>query len=258
MKNAELIKNNLASLNREGRLSHAYIFESLKTGQLNQFGMDLARTITPFTEDIFTVSAEGLSVKDKAIESLIERLYLKPLVGERNIAIVQDADTITLRAQNRLLKTLEEPPGKAVLFLLCKNAENLLATIRSRCVRIRVDGGAGGDIADSRVLDYAQLIGKSIVEGKGYFEIADVIKEIAKEKSLVLAFLDEIEKWYRDALFSSMGISAGTAKVKSAPFPLVEKEKVFKAISLIEMARNDINRHLNSGYVIKNMILQMT
>ena len=47
-------------------------------------------------------------------------------------AIIDDAETLNLPAQNALLKTLEEPPGYAVIFLIAENANALLDTVRSR------------------------------------------------------------------------------------------------------------------------------
>ena len=54
-----------------------------------------------------------LSVRDEAIELLIERLKHKPYQGKRNVAIICDADTMTVRAENRLLKTLAPKIGRA-------------------------------------------------------------------------------------------------------------------------------------------------
>ena len=49
-----------------------------------------------------------------------------------------EADLMTTQAQNALLKTLEEPPEYAVIFLLTENAEKLLPTITSRCVMLEL------------------------------------------------------------------------------------------------------------------------
>ena len=88
-------------------------------------------------EDVVIAEADGNSVKDEAIEALQEKLKKKPFAGERSVAVIRDADTMTRRAQNRLLKTLEEPhPGTAIL-LLSENVENLEKTILSRCVVYR-------------------------------------------------------------------------------------------------------------------------
>ena len=60
-------------------------------------------------------------------------------MGDRNIAVIKDADTLTVRAQNRLLKTLEEPFEGTVIMLLSENRENLLDTIKSRCIMYRLE-----------------------------------------------------------------------------------------------------------------------
>src|SRR5699024_8402141 len=50
------------------------------------------------------------------------------------VYIIDEADKLSVQAQNALLKTIEEPPSYAVIFLLTENAGTLLPTIRSRCV----------------------------------------------------------------------------------------------------------------------------
>jgi DNA polymerase III subunit delta' len=64
-------------------------------------------------------------------------LSLAPLPGSRKIAIVDDADTMNEASANSFLKTLEEPPARAVLFLIASNLDALLPTIRSRCQLVR-------------------------------------------------------------------------------------------------------------------------
>jgi DNA polymerase-3 subunit delta' len=56
--------------------------------------------------------------------------------GGWRVAIVDCADDLNRNAANALLKSLEEPPQKAALFLLANEPGRLLATIRSRCRRI--------------------------------------------------------------------------------------------------------------------------
>lgn len=66
-------------------------------------------------------------------------LGLRPLMAERKVAIVDGAEHLNEHGQNALLKTLEEPPGRAVLLLTTSAAALLLPTVRSRCQRIRLE-----------------------------------------------------------------------------------------------------------------------
>ncbi|GAB1476295.1 hypothetical protein MASR2M70_11290 [Bacillota bacterium] len=258
---SQLLKDNITGLAGTGRLSHAYILESYDKDNLVDFALNIAKGLTPYDEDVQTVYADGISVKDKAIEAMLARLQLKPMVGDRNIAIVADADTMTHRAQNRLLKTLEEPPGNSVILLLVNNAENLLLTIRSRCVlfrpefaEIKTEEHQYGDSGADKGL----LVGKAIIDGCGYYTVMDILKEITKERDYAYKFLNEMEEWFRSVLISSIGISVKTKyEVLHMPDKLPSKETINRSIALIEAARRELDRRINAGYVIKNMILQM-
>ncbi len=64
-------------------------------------------------------------------------IRLRPFRGTRKVAILHDADFLNEEGANSLLKTLEEPPPDAVLFLIGTNVQRQLPTIRSRCRIIR-------------------------------------------------------------------------------------------------------------------------
>jgi len=258
---SKLLKKKLIDLAINGELSHAYILESHDKKNLNMFAQDLSKGITPYAEDVHNVYADGISVKDKAIEALLARIQLKPMAGDRNIAIIGDADTMTHRAQNRLLKTLEEPPGKALILLLSNNAENLLPTIRSRCVLFRPEFlPIQEEVCRDKenVEHYGCLTGKAIIDGKRYYSVIDMLKEVTKEREYAYIFLDEMEEWFRSILIFNVGIpNEGEPNEWQLPPNLPSNERVYKSIALIEEARRDLNRHINAGYAIKNMILQM-
>lgn len=67
---------------------------------------------------------------------VIEPAALRPAQGLRRVFVIRDAERMNDEAQNALLKTLEEPPGTAVLILLTTAASRLLPTIRSRCQEV--------------------------------------------------------------------------------------------------------------------------
>jgi len=66
------------------------------------------------------------------IRSVQSSLALRPYEGRWRVAVVEDADTMSLAAANALLKTLEEPPPYAVLLLLAADVNDLPPTIVSR------------------------------------------------------------------------------------------------------------------------------
>ncbi len=72
------------------------------------------------------------------IRSLNKFINQKPILYSSRLAIVYNAHTLTLPAQNALLKTLEETPSYATIILETKTLKSLLDTVVSRCRRIKV------------------------------------------------------------------------------------------------------------------------
>ena len=187
--------------------------------------------------DIITVKHEkpgSISVDD--IRSQVNGdIMIKPYSSPYKIYIIPEADLLTVQAQNALLKTIEEPPEYAIIFLLTENADSLLPTIRSRCVMLKLR-----NIKDKLVKKYlmeqlqipdyqADLcaafaqgnIGRAVMLAKSeHFneikeeaiqllkyinemelsEIVSAIKEINKYILVVTDYLDIITIWYRDVL----------------------------------------------------------
>jgi DNA polymerase III subunit delta' len=64
------------------------------------------------------------------------RLSLRLFEGRRRVVVIDPADAMNVQAQNALLKTLEEPPDDTTLVLVSSSPDELLPTIRSRCLRV--------------------------------------------------------------------------------------------------------------------------
>jgi len=172
---------------------------------------------------------------DDVREQVNRDIMIRPYNGKYKIYIIPEADTMTVQAQNAILKTLEEPPEYAILFLLAENTEKLLPTINSRCVMLRLR-----DVKDSLIQYYLMEqmeipdyqakvctafaqgnIGKAIMLATSeYFcevkeeavkllrhindmdiaEIAVAIKGITRYKLEITDYLDILMIWYRDVL----------------------------------------------------------
>jgi DNA polymerase III delta' subunit len=212
-------------------------------------------------EDLIYLAAEGSSIKDEAVEELQSRLKKKPYVGDRNIVILQDADTMTPKAQNRLLKTLEEPAPGTVIILLSENLENLAQTILSRCVIFRLNPFETSEYRD--VLEGTIKIADMLLDKRPFYEISSQLADYTGDRSLAFEFLDALESWYRDLAISGYDLSGGILfhgdrieEIRKRG-RLYQRNTIDKAVSAIEEAKNDLNRNLNISYTIKNMILKM-
>ncbi len=78
------------------------------------------------------------SIGIEQIRELVGELNLTSYEGGGKVAVIEPANLMTDSAANSLLKTLEEPPGDALLLLIADRAGRLPATVFSRCQRIEL------------------------------------------------------------------------------------------------------------------------
>lgn len=88
---------------------------------------------TPWKEFFFS---KNTGIRIGSIRLLEHRMNLSPNEGTRKVFLLEDADTMNTQAANAFLKTLEEPPGDAVIILTSSKLNSLLPTIISRCQQI--------------------------------------------------------------------------------------------------------------------------
>ena len=85
---------------------------------------------------------------DDIREQINDDALIKPYGSPYKIYIIPKSDTMTVQAQNALLKTIEEPPSYAIFILLAANTDAFLPTILSRCVMLNARTVAEGEIVD--------------------------------------------------------------------------------------------------------------
>lgn len=88
--------------------------------------------------DIRVIGREGkASIGVDAIRPLRRDVLTPPNDLDTKIYVIEDAETMTVQAQNALLLTLEEPPPYVLFLLLVQDADSLLETVRSRAPVLR-------------------------------------------------------------------------------------------------------------------------
>lgn len=88
---------------------------------------------------IIVSEPEKSSLGIDAVRALQHSFSLKSTSGVVwRIAVIKNADILTTDAQNALLKLMEELPNRTLLLLVCKHAEDLLPTVKSRSFKLAV------------------------------------------------------------------------------------------------------------------------
>ena len=201
-------------------------------------------------EDLYLVEPEDTTarktgtntIKDAQIEELQVRRKEKPTAGGHNIAIISGGDTMTARAQTRFLKTLEEPPEGTVIMILSENSEELLPTINSRCVNIRLYDLDNKD--DNAETDLAKKV-ISMIHNRSYFaDIKAELDQSIKTRQDAYSFLDAVE-----ALIGSTVRGSGTFTITP--------EGARESTALIEEAKRSIKLGAGYNYMVRKLVLEL-
>ncbi len=172
---------------------------------------------------------------DEIRRDINDDIVIKPYASAYKIYIVDEAEKMSVEAQNALLKTIEEPPGYAVIFLLTTNANAFLPTILSRCVTLEVKPLSVAQtkeylMKECRIPDYQAEVWASFSQGNlgkairlasseefnGFktqltdtlrrigqmdsWEIAQAAGELEEQKNAIQDYLDLMTIWFKDVL----------------------------------------------------------
>lgn len=101
--------------------------------------------------DVKFINEDGKKIKVEDVAALIEDTETKPFESDNKLYFVNSADKMNPAAQNKLLKTLEEPQKAVSIFLGVGSESAILDTVKSRTKKITLDRFSAGDIKDALI-----------------------------------------------------------------------------------------------------------
>lgn len=234
-----------------------------------------------------------IRIKEEVRESLIPFMSLRPVRRGPRMAIVRDADLLTIPAQNAMLKLLEEPPGFGVIVLVTASPAALLPTIRSRCQTIRFGplpeealetllrergmdarlaraasvlgrGSLGRALAcDGEVLeDRVALIAafESFRAGDGP-AMEDLVSDLAERRKSERSELPVLLEWQLKKIEAAYGCHAEVESDTLAP--LLSRaageapERLIEEAAHTETAMRRVERHANTKLALRELLLHI-
>lgn len=219
---------------------------------------------------------------------------MAPFAVSRRIFIIDSADDLQADAAHAILKTLEEPPGDAVLILLASDVNTLLPTIRSRCQEIVLrpmphtelaealrerTGLAAEDAASLARLAHGRfglamrmhadpsiaVLRQSATDDMrrlmrgGRNERFDVADRLGsgwyRERESVLATVDLWRDWWREVLLATSGLEASPEAMEDAR-GLTSADAV-RALRALQTARQHLLGNTNASLALEVMMLDL-
>lgn len=238
--------------------------------------------------DVRVFAPEGATFKVDQVRDVQRQASWKPLEGRYKVFILLEVERMRPEGANALLKTLEEPPGDAVLILVTSNVNALLSTVRSRCQLVKflpvpfdvlASGLEARGIPKERAREVALLSQGRVGEALEWAFSSDApsskIPEMFSRPSLLSAFrlaeewqkrpeqLDSLLTWYRDILRIRLGAEKN-ALTHPEQRPLLEI--IARKMSLLTLrhhmkaimeAQGLLRRNLNPALTLESLALRL-
>lgn len=280
------VKNYLEASIENGKTSHSYMFVGIEGIGKRLVAMDFAKRVLCLNEsdgdcscksclefkssnhpDFNVIEPDGNSLKIEQVRELQRKIQEKPIISNKKIYIIDDAEKMTTEAQNCLLKTLEEPPEFAILILVGSNESLFLDTIKSRCIILHFDKIDNNDLKDflnknfelqvkDQVLKIFQgSIGKAIElkdKIEEYEQIGNMLKQLNKKDMLEIISMAKPIYEAKEEIYSILEyINVELLELSK------ENYQFTKCIEIVENTKERLKNNGNYDMCIDNLLFNM-
>ena len=266
IKGQQFAKKYLSNSLKSNMISHAYMFEGPSGVGKYTLAWELSRILLELenlfnSPDYIEIMPDGNSIKIAQIRKMQSDILVKPYKSYK-IYVFDQAEKMTVEAQNALLKTLEEPPKYAIIILITNNKESLLDTIKSRCEIIKFTPIPMADIANYLVKTGVDEKRASLLANFSRGSMQKAIELSESEDFYIMR--EEIQKYIETFLSGDlidiMEIQNGIEKYKDQIINVLDLMiNYFRDIIMVkENIDNSMIINLDKLVFIKNMSKKIT
>lgn len=281
------IKETLYKSVKDKKTSHSYLFVGIEGIGKKEIAKEFAKMLLCISDnkycntcksciefdtnnnpDFLYIEPDGNSVKIEQIRYIQRKIQEKPIISDKKVYIINDADKMTTEAQNCLLKTLEEPPEYSTIILIGSNENMFLSTIKSRCMIIHFSRIEDEEIRkyleekyelkdiNTNMLEIFQgSIGKAILlkDKKEQYEKIEVIIKSLRQKSIIdILNMSEILYKSKEEIFDILEyINVILIKLAKTDYEYI------KCINIVEETKTRLKQNANYDMSIDNMLFNM-
>lgn len=191
----------LKNKSESGQLAHAYLLIGQEGIGKKFFAKEFAELIGCKFPDLMTVESPEISIAK--IREIQKFLAYKSYHGGNKVVIVDNAHLMKQEAQSCFLKTLEEPKGRTILFLITSKPDLILPTIASRCQTIKffrpssLPYNKEKEQKENQIFqDISKVLDADVAEKFTY------VKSIDFEKQSPMEILLALQKYFRKKLLN--------------------------------------------------------
>lgn len=206
----------------------------------------------------------GGNIRDAQIEEVISRSLKSRLADGRVFTIIDRAETVTQRGQNRLLKTLEEPPEGMTIILLTENSEALLQTIRSRCIYVRLESAADKGVTGTPAFrKRAVETAAGMITGVPAYELWKDTEYFSESREKAAGLCEIAQVFYRDIVLYADPACRSLITLKEFEDVIAEvsqragRQKAMDACRTCADAIADISANVSMKHAVRSMLFKI-
>ena len=281
------IKEKLKKSINEDKILHSYLFIGIEGIGKKLIAKEFAKAILCLNEekycnncksciefdsnnnpDFLYIEPDGNNIKIEQIREMQKKIQEKPIISQKKVYILNDADKMTQEAQNCLLKTLEEPPEFAIIILIGSNENAFLSTIKSRCMIIHFEPVSNVEISNYLQKNYGteNINNDTLDIFEGSIGKAIKLKDKQEEYSKIKNIIDNLEKTdlieivnQSEILYKSK--EEITEFLDYINILLLKKAKTqykyTECVNIVENTKKRIRQNANYDMCIDNMLFNM-
>ena len=185
---------------------------------------------------IISLEEDSNSIKINQIREIGEDAHIIPNESDYKIYVINQADHMTVQAQNAFIKILEEPPNYVKFMLICSSATNLLETVRSRCEIFRYY--AQENDKKNEISDISEQIFRSIIN-KNKSNILEILSKIPNNRIFLKSLIKNILERYINLFRNNQE----------------NKNSITQTIDDLQYILNLVDRNINFNLLINYLLI---
>ena len=202
--------------------------------------------------DVITVrDPDHKNIAVDVVRNIRADAYIRPNEGTRKVYLFPDCALLTEQDQNVLLKIVEEGPPYAAFLFCAENPSQVLQTLRSRCVEVKLRPGTEEDGEPSEA---AEALCRAIGSRRrgAVAELAVRLEKKKLDREALAAMLERSRASFAAALLLLYGQQPGEMDREIAPFLAknLTKTQIMSTIELLQKYHGECAYNVGPGHVL--------
>ena len=209
--------------------------------------------------DVITVQDEQhKNIAVDVVRAVRSDAHIRPNEGRRKVYLFPDCGVLTEQDQNVLLKVVEEGPPYAAFLFCAQSAAQMLPTLRSRCVELKLRPAQEAALS-AQAREDAQALCRAVASRRrgAVTAVAVGLERRRLTREDLAALLEECREVFAAALLAMEGVPGPASQTAAAAAKNLTKTQIMRTIELLERYRKECSYNVGAGHVLGALAVEL-